>query len=92
MTTTSNPAIKRFVTEMDRYAEGATLDEFSLNAWVSVHFIAEQLAALPTIDAKAFYDALNAGPTADLGLCPPFKLGNGHTYMESVVPLPRIPA
>lgn len=87
VTTTSNPKIKQFIAEIDKYAKGTTLDEFSLNAWLSVHFVADELAKLPTIDAESLYGALNAGPTVDLGVAPPFKLGNGHTFML----LPRIP-
>jgi hypothetical protein len=58
-----------------------------LNAWLSVHFIADQLAELPKIDAPSLLKALNAAPTADLGVAPPFKLGDGKAYMK----LPRIP-
>jgi ABC-type branched-subunit amino acid transport system substrate-binding protein len=87
VTTTSNPTTKQYVTEMDRYAEDAAQDEFSLNAWLSIHFIADELAKLPAIDAKSFFDALDAGPMVDLGVAPPFALGNGNTF----VGLPRIP-
>ena len=87
MTTTSNPTIKRFNTEMDRYAKDAAKDEYSLGAWLTVHFVADQLPKLSKIDAKTLLAELNTGPTADLGVAPPFKLGNGHTFIG----LPRIP-
>jgi ABC-type branched-subunit amino acid transport system substrate-binding protein len=87
VTTKSNPTIDQYVTEMDRYAKDAAQDEFSLNAWVSIHFIADQLTKLPKIDATSLFDALNASPMVDLGVAPPFKLGNGNTF----VGLPRIP-
>jgi ABC-type branched-subunit amino acid transport system substrate-binding protein len=87
VTTADNTTIKQYTDEVDRYAKDTTLDEFSLNAWLSVHFIADQLAELPKLDAPSLLKALNAAPTADLGVAPPFKLGDGKTYMK----LPRIP-
>jgi ABC-type branched-subunit amino acid transport system substrate-binding protein len=85
--TTTNPTIQRFVTEMGRFAKGAAQDEFSLNAWLTVHFIADELAKLKKIDATSLLAALNASPTVDLGVAPPFKLGDGKTFLK----LPRVP-
>jgi ABC-type branched-subunit amino acid transport system substrate-binding protein len=86
-TTTSNKTIKQFNAEMDRFADGAAKDEFSLNAWLTVHFIADQLAELPEIDAASLLEALDAHPTVDLGAAPPFEIGTGDTYLN----LPNVP-
>ena len=40
---TENETIKQFNTEMDAHDEDAAKDEFSLNAWLTVHFVADQL-------------------------------------------------
>jgi ABC-type branched-subunit amino acid transport system substrate-binding protein len=86
-TTTSNAKIKQFNTEMDRYAKDAAKSELALNAWITIHYLAEELPKLPKIDSASLLAALNASPTVDLGIAPPFKLGNGNTYLG----LPRIP-
>jgi ABC-type branched-subunit amino acid transport system substrate-binding protein len=80
-TTTTNPTIKQFVSEMDRFASDAARDEFSLNAWLSVHFVADQLAKLPKIDAASLLGALNAHPTVDLGVAPAFQIGATNSYL-----------
>jgi ABC-type branched-subunit amino acid transport system substrate-binding protein len=86
-TNTKNPRIKQFVAEMNAHDKDAAKDEFSINAWVSVHFIAEQLEKLPKIDAASLLAAMKAAPMVDLGLAPPFKVGNGNTYLK----LPNVP-
>jgi ABC-type branched-subunit amino acid transport system substrate-binding protein len=86
-TTTSNAAIQRYNDEMDREDSSAAKDEFSLNAWLAVHLVADQLAPLPKGDAPSLLAALNAHPTVDLVAAPPFQIGTGTTYTK----LPNMP-
>ena len=86
VTTTDNEVIARFVDEMAAFDEEAALSEFSLNAWLSVHYLAEALAELPQLDAPTLFAAL-PGRDADLGVAPPFVVGEPDNYLQ----LPRVP-
>jgi ABC-type branched-subunit amino acid transport system substrate-binding protein len=86
-TSTGNKTIKQFDEEMKSFDDSAAKDEFSLNAWLTVHLVADQLAKLPKIDAASLLNALKKHPKVDLGAAPPFQLGVGGTYMN----LPNVP-
>jgi branched-chain amino acid transport system substrate-binding protein len=79
--TTDAPSIEQFNDEMSTYAKGAARDEFSLNAWLSVHLAADVLRGLKTIDKASFAAAL-PGRKVDLqGAAPPFVLGTKHNFL-----------
>ena len=69
-----NAAIDQYNAEMDETAPDALRNDFSINAWASVHLFAEILMTLDTIDAASLLAALD-GYEVDLGVSPPFTLG-----------------
>jgi ABC-type branched-subunit amino acid transport system substrate-binding protein len=70
----SDPEAEDFVAEMESYDSEAARDEFSMNSWASVHFTADLLGTLDTIDAASLMAALD-GAEVDLGIAPAFTLG-----------------
>jgi branched-chain amino acid transport system substrate-binding protein len=66
--------IEQFNAEMEAHAADAARTEFSLNAWSSVHLVADVLAGLDAIDGASLLAALD-GLEVDLGIAPPFTLG-----------------
>ena len=86
VTSTDNEIIAQFVDEMAAFDEEAALSEFSLNAWLSVHYLADVLAELPQLDGPTLFAALQ-GREADLGVAPTFVLGEPDNYLQ----LPRVP-
>ena len=81
----SGEAIDQFNAEMDAHGGDAPRSEYALNAWVSVHLLADVLAEVETIDAASVMAALD-GREADLGVAPPFTLG----VADNPTDLPRI--
>lgn len=87
ITDPDNPRIGQFVDEMSAHAGDAVLDQYSLNAWLSVHVLADVLGTLPEISPAALMEALD-GYEVDLdGVAPPFRLGEPGTSL----PAPRVP-
>jgi ABC-type branched-subunit amino acid transport system substrate-binding protein len=66
--------ITQFNTEMDNHGGDFPRDEYAINAWASVHLLADVLADVDTIDAASVLAALD-GRDVDLGVAPPFTLG-----------------
>jgi ABC-type branched-subunit amino acid transport system substrate-binding protein len=81
-----NERMVEFRAEMDEYEADAVLSSYSLNAWVSVHLVADVLADLDTIDAASLKAALD-GRQVDLGVSPPFTFGEAHNPLN----MPRVP-
>jgi ABC-type branched-subunit amino acid transport system substrate-binding protein len=86
VTNTDNETIAQFVEELEAYDADAAKSEFSLNSWLTVHYLAEVLAELPTIDGPTLLAAL-PGRQVDLGAAPPFVLGQQDNFLA----LPRVP-
>jgi ABC-type branched-subunit amino acid transport system substrate-binding protein len=71
-TGSDNERVKLFRAEMAAYNPDAPISEYSEEPWIAVHFAAERLASLPTLDAKALRDSLS-GSQVDLhGVAPSF--------------------
>ena len=69
----ANARIKQYRKEMQAYAGDAPISEYSLEPWIAVHFAAERLAKLTTMDAKSLKDSL-PGSAVDLhGVSPSFS-------------------
>ena len=72
-----------------RYSEDTTLDEFSLNAWLTRALRRGSARRAPARSTpQSLLGGAERAPEVDLGVAPPFKLGNGDTYMA----LPTHPA
>jgi ABC-type branched-subunit amino acid transport system substrate-binding protein len=84
-TDTGNEAIDQYNAEMDAHAPDAERNEFSINAWASVHLFADVLATVDAIDAESVTAALD-GYEVDLGVSPPFTLN----VPDNPLGLPRI--
>jgi ABC-type branched-subunit amino acid transport system substrate-binding protein len=72
---TSNvvPGIKRFNTEVNAFGDNKSdRNEFMINAWATVHIVAEQLKKLPTISSASLVKQLNAGGRVDFSPVMPF--------------------
>jgi ABC-type branched-subunit amino acid transport system substrate-binding protein len=64
-----------FLADMAEYAPDAVVSEYSLNAWLTVHFVADVLAETGP-DSAAIIAALD-GRTVDYDIAPSFSLGGG---------------
>lgn len=71
--TSTSERVQQFVAEMEAFDPDAPLDEQAINSWAAVHFVAELLETLPTIDAASLMEAL-PGATVDTGVRPTFEL------------------
>jgi ABC-type branched-subunit amino acid transport system substrate-binding protein len=88
VTDEDNETIAQFNKEMDDYAPDAQRNEFSLNAWLAVHYTADLLADADKLDAATLLAAVQAKPTVDLGATPEFTLGEPNNFLQ----LPTVPA
>ncbi|WP_165966722.1 ABC transporter substrate-binding protein [Actinomadura sp. 7K507] len=85
-TNTSNPKIKQFQDEVEKYGDGDVEgSEFALNAWASVHFVADKLAALDEISGKALMESLK-GSKVSIGIAPDFTYGTPNFLKLSQLP------
>ena len=78
-------AVTQFNEEMDAQAPDAPKTDLAINAWASVHLLADILKTLDTIDSASLTAALD-GYEADLGVAPPFTMG----VPDNQLNLPRI--
>ncbi|GAA0571233.1 ABC transporter substrate-binding protein [Actinomadura livida] len=86
VTSTSNPKIKQFLDEMKKYGDGEVEGtEFALNAWASVHLVADRLNGVSEVSGAALMKALE-GSKVSLGIAPDFTYGEAN-----FLKLPRIP-
>ncbi|MEU5879170.1 ABC transporter substrate-binding protein [Spirillospora sp. NPDC047279] len=86
VTSTGNPKIKQFLDEMAKYADGDVEGtEFALNAWASVHLVAQRLTGSAEISGAALTKSLE-GSKVSLGIAPDFTYGT-----PNFLKLPRIP-
>lgn len=86
VTSTSNPKIKQFLDETSKYGDGEIEGtEFALNAWASVHLVADRLTGMPQISGTALMKSLE-GSRVSLGIAPDFTYGT-----PNFLKLPRIP-
>lgn len=87
--TSDTDEIARFVEELSAWDEASGEETprtaFAVNAWASVHFVADQLATLDSIDPAALAASLE-GIEVDLGLAPAFTFGQ-----PNFLQLPRLP-
>ena len=72
--TSTGEGIDQFNAEMDAHGSDANRTEFAINAWASVHLLADILGEVDSIDAAAVQAALD-GREVDLGVAPPFTMG-----------------
>jgi ABC-type branched-subunit amino acid transport system substrate-binding protein len=86
VTSTSNPKIKQFLDETAKYGDGEIEGtEFALNAWASVHLVADRLKGMTEISGPALMRSLE-GSKVSLGIAPDFTHGT-----PNFLKLPRIP-
>ncbi|MFC5746548.1 ABC transporter substrate-binding protein [Actinomadura rugatobispora] len=86
VTSTGNPKIKQFLDETAKYGDGRIEGtEFALNAWASVHLVADRLNGLSEINGAALTKSLE-GSKVSLGIAPDFTYGT-----PNFLKLPRIP-
>ena len=67
--------VAEFLADMAEYAPDAAISEYSLNSWLTVHYVADLLAETGP-DSAAMIAALDGRPV-DFDVAPPFTLGGG---------------
>ena len=83
--TSEGEAIDQFNEEMDAHAPDAARTDLAINAWASVHLLADVLSEVDAIDSASIVAALDQREI-DLGLAPPFTMG----VPDNPLSLPRI--
>jgi branched-chain amino acid transport system substrate-binding protein len=67
--------VAEFLADMAEYAPDGVISEYSLNSWLTVHYVADLLAETGP-DSAAMIAALDGRPV-DFDVAPPFTLGGG---------------
>jgi len=81
---TSDPAVAKFLTEINAVNPKATKDDVAENAWAAVYLFAQIAKALPAVTAAAVQAGVTSVTDFDIGLLPPIDFSKPLTAIPGI--------